>query len=294
MVAITLLSLLMVSIFTITDSSIDTKDQVVLEDREFLQVQTFLDRLDMDFSQIYSPLYFSFPRIGPNTPGVQAAELFDEENPPPRYQPTEKFPLESHGQIPIPVIMNEDAQSLIFMTSSNRRKTYNSNQSRYAWVSYYLTAIEPDDPDDPDEELSEMRRGTQQIVRAFEAGNPYQREFDWDRVRSYPLLKGVKDFRFEFWDRDNERFVELLRGLPRDNMSPRLLRVSFTWVSSDGSEFDFSRTFRPLYPYFDSNAEQAIHLQVMRESAQARRAAREGNPNDRRDEDDFDDQGGFF
>lgn len=272
MIAITLLSLLMISIFSITDSSITTKDEVTREDREYLQVQTALHRLEMDLSQIYSPLYFSFPRISPNTPGV-TADMFDEDNPPPRYRASEKYPLESHHKLPIPVMENENAQELVFMTTSNRRKTYDSKQSRYGWVRYYLEAYVPDDPE---EEVHPERQGSQQLMRAFEAYNPYKREFEWDKARSYALLKAIKDFKFEFWDRQNERYVDLLRNVPKDNQSPRLIRVSFTWIDSEGLAHPFERVFRPLYPFFDRDQDLAIHLKVMRESVQARRQAQGG------------------
>jgi prepilin-type N-terminal cleavage/methylation domain-containing protein len=291
MVAITLLAFLMISIFNITNNSIDTKDRIVDEDREFLQIQTLFDRLELDFSQIYSPLYFAFPRISPNTPGAQGADIFDEENPPPRYRPTERFPSEAHGQLLIPTVVNEDQQSLVFLSTSNRRKSLNSEQSRFAWIRYTLASIETNDPDD---ELPEGRLGTMQVMRSAQANDPYRRDFNWDQVRSYSLLKGVKEFRFEFWDRDNKRFVDLLRGLPKDALSPRLLKVSFTWVAPDGVEHFFTRTFRPLFPYFDRDADMTIHLQVMRESAQNRRQARLGPDSERDGDFDRDRDGDEF
>lgn len=273
LVAITLLSFLMISIFTITDSSIETKDRVVSEDREYLQILTALDLIDRDFSQIHSPLYFQFSQITPNELGPEANEIFDEENPPPRYRPSEKYPLQSQTELPIPTLVNDDPRSFIFMTSSNRRKALNSMQSRYGWVYYYTSSFEADDPE---AEVIAERAGSLQLMRAYSASNPYEKEFDWDNTRAYPVLKGIKEFKFEFWDRENKKYVESIRALNKDGMTPRKIKVSFIWIASDGVEYPIERTFRPLYLYFDRDEEQAIYIKVMRESAQAKRLARQG------------------
>ena len=47
----------MLSVVTVTNSSLDNKDLVISEDRELLQIETAFDRLNWDFSQIYTPLY---------------------------------------------------------------------------------------------------------------------------------------------------------------------------------------------------------------------------------------------
>jgi prepilin-type N-terminal cleavage/methylation domain-containing protein len=284
LVAITLLSFLMISIFTITDSSIETKDRVVKEDREFLQILTALDLIDRDFSQIHSPLYFQFAQITPAELGPDANEIFNEENPPPRYQPSEKYPQQSQTELPIPTLVNDDPRSFIFMTTSNRRKALNSLQSRYNWVYYYTASYEPDDPD---EEVIAERADSLQLMRANISQNPYEKEFEWDSTRAYPVLKGIKEFKFEFWDTENRKYVESIRALPKDGMTPRKIRVSFNWIASDGIEYPVERTFRPLYPYFDRDQEQALYIKVMRESAQAKRqAGQRGEPDM-----DFDDQG---
>jgi prepilin-type N-terminal cleavage/methylation domain-containing protein len=290
LVAITLLSFLMISIFTITDSSIETKDRVVAEDREFLQILTALDLIDRDFSQIHSPLYFQFTKITPNELGPEANEIFDSENPPPRYLASEKYPQQSHTDLPIPTLVNDDPRSFIFMTTSNRRKALNSMQSRYSWVYYYTVSYEPDDPD---EEVTPERSASLQLMRAHLAQNPYEKEFDWDSTRAYPILKGIKEFKFEFWDRENKRYVESIRALNKDGLTPRKIKVSFIWIASDGIEYPIERTFRPLYPYFDRDEEQALYIKIMRESAQAKRQARQGRGADDRGRDFDGDQGDF-
>ncbi len=286
MLSITVLSLLMVSVFTITNNSIESKERIISEDRDYLQIQTALDRFERDISQIFSPLYFTIPLLGPNTPGLQGEDIFEEKELVNRFQPSEKYPSQGNNKLPIPAIINDDPQSFSFKTSAHRRTQVDIPQSRYAWVNYKLQAITPD----LDLEVSESQSGTQEWVRGSVAANPYSKDFLWDEVRHHTLLKGVKEFKYEFWDVQNKKFVSLLRETNRDIVTPRLIRVSFTWVSKTGDEFPISRTFRPLWPFFDREAEQAMLVRFLREQADARRRARTGEPPPEGQQDEF---GGF-
>ena len=64
-ISITLLALMMVYMVNIIDNSIKTKESVLAEDKDFMQIETALARFDLDFSQIYSPLFFSATGAGP-------------------------------------------------------------------------------------------------------------------------------------------------------------------------------------------------------------------------------------
>lgn len=290
LLAITVLSLLMVYVFNIVDSSTITKEKIVSEDREYLQILTAFDRIEMDFSQIFSPLYYTIEEITRTTPGIGiAAELFQNTENKPRYRPSKQFPRISQKFQKIPVLENEEPTSFIFMTNSNRRKVMDSPESRYSWVAYSLRASVAD-PDllDP----IPGREGTQDLVRSTLSRDPYAEEIDWDDVRGHVLLKGVKNFRFEFWNKGTQRFVPLLREDPLDPLSPRLMKVSFTWVSPEGEEHEFQKTFRPLWPKFDRNKEQGVIIRAMQETVRLKRESE--NPGDVPPSDiDQDDDGDF-
>lgn len=288
LLAITVLSLLMVYVFSIVDSSTETKERIVSEDREYLQILTTFDRIEMDFSQIHSPLYFTIEEITRRTPGLGiASELFqNNEDRARRYRPTKQFPRLSHKFQPIPVVENENPNSLIFMTSSNRRKVMDAPESRYAWVSYTLQSPDPN----ADSENENRRENTQNLVRASLTNDPYKEDIDWSQIREHVLLKGVRDFKFEFWNQATQRFVPLLREDPLDPLTPRLMKVSFIWVSPEGDEHEFQKTFRPLWPKFDRQSEQGELIRVMQETARLRRQAdnpAEPPPTDQDDEGTF-------
>ena len=56
-ISITILSFIMVSVISVTNDSVNHKEIIINEDRELLQIETAFDRLNWDFSQIYTPLY---------------------------------------------------------------------------------------------------------------------------------------------------------------------------------------------------------------------------------------------
>ena len=108
MISLVLLAFLMMGAYVMVDNSQRTKDSVTVEDRTMLQAQMALNRLEADFSQLYSPAYF-----------VQEKK---EKRAPVGYQATEQFPrMTGEGQI-VPLLEQSDDSTLVFMTSSNRRK----------------------------------------------------------------------------------------------------------------------------------------------------------------------------
>ena len=63
LVAIAILSFISIGVFQILDNTIDTQSTVTKEDKEFIQLQTGIRRLESDFEKIYTPLYFDFPKV---------------------------------------------------------------------------------------------------------------------------------------------------------------------------------------------------------------------------------------
>ena len=58
-----------ISVFNIVNQSTDTQERVTKEDQELLEIESALKKLDYDFSQLYTPLYFSSPQEKENDKG---------------------------------------------------------------------------------------------------------------------------------------------------------------------------------------------------------------------------------
>lgn len=242
LVAITILSFMMVSIYTVVDNNINTKEIVISEDRQFLQMYTAMHRLNEDISQIYSPLYYSSIEIKkPGTdqnPNLEYSDNIANNN---RFIPSPLFPRANVLNQPIPIIEQETKNSLMFMTSSNKRFIEGQKQSRFSWVHYSLES------DDRDEAPAENM-----LVRRVVSENVFERNLDVPAVRPQVLLRGVKELRFEFWSRQDVKWVDNVRLLaPEERETIRAISLTLTWVDSNKTERTTLRIFRPFWPYFD-------------------------------------------
>src|SRR5690606_15709908 len=85
MIAIVLLAFVMFGVVAITENSQNTKDRTVQTDRDNLQIETAMARLEWDFSQIWSPLYYSQKFAGnldpQNNPGIEEVAYLYENHP---------------------------------------------------------------------------------------------------------------------------------------------------------------------------------------------------------------------
>ncbi len=247
-IALTIMGFLSISLFTITNDNIDTKEEVVKEDREFLQVYTAMYRLDKDFSEIYSPLYYSSLEItGKNSNSNDpygSNTSYDQQESTAKYKfvTTENFPVATVKNIPVPAVTQEDKTSLRFMTASNKRFFEDQKQSRHAWVEYYLA------PDDREE----LATADFQLMRREVKTNIYDPNLDFEKVPGHVLLRGIKEFKLEFYSRDQEKWVDNLRYITtNEKYTPRSMRVTMTWIDSNKIENTQIRIFRPYWPYFD-------------------------------------------
>ena len=262
LVAITVLSLLMVSVYNLVDSSSRTKDQILAEDKVYLQIHSALDRFALDWSQLYTPLYHAVPYKGTN-PNDSYQDNYSNESEqgktkkgPKRqtvqikYEPTDLFPLVTSKEHLVPTIDDPKRGEIVFMTTSGRRVFENSKQSRYIWVKYFLRPSTAD-PEDIDERAKEAPL---ELARSTIKSNIYRKEFDWDSVKSYVLLRGIKELRFLFWNRDTKKYVESLRELNNQKNTPRIMKIKLTVLNSSGVEEVIERSYKPIWPFFDTKA----------------------------------------
>ena len=215
MISLVILSFLIMGIYAMVDNSQRAKDSITVEDNSALQAQLALNRLDSDFSQIYSPLYFS----------KKSTESLKEN-----YQSSEQFPWITQEGHPVPLFEQSDDSTLSFMTSSNRRRMQDVKQSRWVWVQYTL----------------EDFNSSQVWVRKSMASNPFVERISWEDIRSQVLLKKVKNVTFWFWDIDKKEWVEELKDSAKKVYA---IKVELIWYDANDIEQFNTRVFRALWPY---------------------------------------------
>ena len=209
--------------YTMVDNSQRTKDTVTAEDSGLLQIQMALNRLETDFSQIYSPIYFS----------SEQNKKLEKAN---SYQPTERFPKVTKEGHPVPLFEHPDDETLVFMTSSHRRKMEDVKQSRWAWVQYTVEDFDSDE----DSGSSKM------WVRRSIASNPFAPEVYWDKIRPQILVKNIESVRFLFWNARDKEWVE---NFPSIEGKLYAVKVELVWFDADSVEQSNTRVFRVLWPH---------------------------------------------
>lgn len=246
MIAITLLAFVMLGVVSITDNAQNSNDRTILIDRDNLQLDTALARLEWDYSHAWSPLYFSQKFQGVLNPqdNPSAAEVaYLYENHP-------RFRMPSKEGLPIPFFRSRQKDEIIFLSAGNRRRVANQRQSGFMWVRYYLG----DMPEDPDARKSpvaadEEPKSHKALMRQVFADNPWGKEdLDFEDTRGAVLLERVKEMGFSFWNPSNKKWEDNLAGIPDGNLFSRGLRLSISWYDSQGLERTAVRTLRPLWP----------------------------------------------
>jgi prepilin-type N-terminal cleavage/methylation domain-containing protein len=245
LIAITILSFIMVSIITIQDNGIATKERVILEDRDWLQVETAFSRLEWDFSQIHSPLYYSHEmRPSPN-PTEQEQEVYSMLTAP--YMNNDNFAFPSFDGHPVPIFKLEDKNTLTFFTTSNRRKYKNIKQSNFAWVRFKLEKLDANQEDNND-----SPKDTMALVRYFYPDNPFSNEvIPWEDLKGQVLLRNIVDIKFEMWDRELRKWQENMDVIKDGAHKIQGLKVTLNWMDKDENKYQFVRIFRPLQPHFE-------------------------------------------
>jgi prepilin-type N-terminal cleavage/methylation domain-containing protein len=240
LITIVILSFLMISVFSIIDNSTITKENITIEDRELLQIESALTRFELDFTQLYSPLFYakkfdSKNYLDQNKSSTlsknQITSLSD-------YQPSELFPLITETNHPIPAIINDNMTDIMFMTSNNKRKFENAKQSNYAWVRYFL-----------EEDESSLKT----LKRQFIATNIYSGEFEDQTTKAHTLATNIKSLSFLYWDQEKSKFAESLKYVDYSTTPLKLIKIILVWVDKNEVEHEIIRTYRSLWPYFNPN-----------------------------------------
>ncbi len=241
LLAISVLSIMMMLIFTLTTESTNTIDRVVLEDRDYMQVETALAIVDRDFQNFYNPLFTEALPILTEEEKENAANT--------QYQETRSnFPKSTHKGKLVPLIDSSDKQQLIFMTAGHQRRIENAKQSNYAWVRYSIQSVQKDQQIDG-------KSGMFRLLRQYSAENPYRDGFDWDKVKPHILLDNLKSLSFSYWDQEKKDYVDSLDNISSKQLVARLIRLELIWIDRNNLENQLDRSFRALNIPFDASEE---------------------------------------
>jgi prepilin-type N-terminal cleavage/methylation domain-containing protein len=280
LIAITLLAFITLGVVTITENANITKERTTEVNKNNLQIETAMSRFEWDFSQIYSPLYFSqvmdmnsllqpgavapanndsgdpllpsdVPAPGTIDPQRQAhlQEYFQQLVR--RFERNEHFMAVSQEGLPIPRFFAPERSTFEFFTSSNRRKVENVRQSHFAWVRYTLADSKRRENF---EENPNIPGSLKSLVRYFSADDPYgDRRLETDdttRVKASVLLENVESLDFQFWDFNRRRWETSLRSIPQGENLIRGVKMTVAWYDSMGHKRTTSRIFRNHWPMF--------------------------------------------
>jgi len=234
LIAITILLFLSISINKVVHRSSIEQEKIMLEDRELLDLENAIQRMKIDITNLYTPLFYSSQFVQTE----EKNENTTSEDSKSKFVPSETFPQVTKSGVPIPLIQNENKSSLSFFTSSNRRKFENAKQSHYAWVSYELRS-------------SAKKKNLYELVRKYSPSNPFVKEFNWDEIKTHILFDGIKSMTFEFWNNKKEEWVEGLKELS-NQLIFRLIRLKIIWIDTLNSENVREQSFRVQWPYFDT------------------------------------------
>lgn len=256
LIALTVLSLILLATISISNNSQNTAENVVKEDRDTLSIETAMARFEWDFSQIYSPLYFSH-KIDPEQMTEEEGEIYNQIID--TYQSNERFSQVSYDILPIPLFQNPEKSEFIFFTTSNRRKFQDAKESNYSWVRYYLETAEIE-TNEAQAAVGEKAKGedapkieaNQILMRQVINRDVFNSEqFQWDDVKEQVLLRNVESLKFEFWKPDTEKWINDLAVIKNGVHKIHAVRLTIDYVDLNNFPKQTIRVFRPLYPQFE-------------------------------------------
>lgn len=248
MIAVVLLAFVVIGATSITQNSQNAKDRTIQTNRDNIQIETVFSRLDWDFSQVWSPLYFSQQfqgNLDPQAnPGVEEIVYLYENHP--------RFRLPSKEGLPIPIFRSREKTEVIFLTTGNRRKLENQRQSNFMWVRYYLGDTPADEANDEDPVTTGgSAEGTTKkslLRQTFTEDVWSKEEFDFENTRSSVMLENVESLEFQFWNQNTRKWTENLKTITDGEHLIRGIKVLVTWFDGRGSKRTAERWLRPNWP----------------------------------------------
>lgn len=270
-ISITILAFVMVSVISITNTSLDRKDIILNEDRELLRIESAFDRIEWDFSQIYTPIYYAKEfTIDPNQKEVDE-DRFKKLKANPIYLDQGRFSMPSYFGHPIPIFTQDSKQSFEFFTKGHRRRRVNSKESDFAWVRYEIR------------ENSSEEEGTGELlelVRFYSPTQLYDNNLKLRELKPFILVDTITDFQLRFWDQKKEKYEDNLRNIENSDRLIRGFQLEITWRRENGIEEKTTRSFRTLWPYFEPEDLNELKYERVKKDGSTNNNQNTGRSND--------------
>ncbi len=253
LISIVLMGFVALTTYQITDSSINTKENVTKEDREIMQILTMLNRLDSDFQESFSPLFFD----AKNSPqSIDDNSNTTYSNDISYFESNKNFSAKTKSGHLIPYYVAEEKGSLQFLSTVHRRRIEGKKESRFAWIKYSLRATVDGNSDDSTES---EKRADNELIRQIYTSDIYGKEIDWDKVPTQVVITNIKELEFQFWDERTKKFTSNINDLNENRYNIRAVKISFTWIDPDKNEQKFEKNFRTLWPYFNPKQDEMLN-----------------------------------
>jgi len=244
LIAITLLAIMMVYVINITNDGIDTKEKILSEDQEVLQVAMAVNRITGDISNIFNPLFYNAKKSKKGSKAQDEESDYYEADP--EFKGSERFPQITENGLLVPVFEAEDKDTIIFLSTVNRRKIRDIKQSNYVWIKYDLRSSTITDDD------KKRVGGDFEIIRYFNANDLYREDFDWDNVKPQLLLRNVKSLEFTYWHSERRKWVDTPKELPSKDNIIRGISLKLVYIDKSGAPIEVNRIIKINWPFFDT------------------------------------------
>ncbi len=276
LIGITLLALLMIGVYSIIDNNSRTRDKITFEDRRLVEVEMALSRIDTDFSQVFTPAYFS-AKILKIENANEPYPTNESEDP---FVPSENFSYLTESGLPAVKFATPDKGSFVLFTFSNKRKFEDSKESNLKWIKYSFTDRVPEGMT-----LNRHPEANYFLERREVNENIYAPNIEFEKVRPQILLKNIKSFEITYYDKVKKKYFSTLDELGEEKVRPQGIKISIKWLDANNFEQISERVYRVLWPNFDSEAEQkeirsieAQNRAIAKSQAQSSQPSTDNNP----------------
>ncbi|OFZ20647.1 MAG: hypothetical protein A2202_03980 [Bdellovibrionales bacterium RIFOXYA1_FULL_36_14] len=242
-ISITILSFLMLGVYYLTENSTEGTARTTREDLAKMQIEAALNRIEQDFSRIYTPLYYKAIK---GKKGEQPTELESMTEEFPSFETNERFPAVTKDNQPIPAIKSDSPADLLFLSAINQRKIQNAKESHFVWIKYMLR-----------DSLDENRNSNApfELIRYYIPSDIYAPDFDFEKIRPSVLLSNIKKLEFKFWNSSKKEFADDFKT-PDTPYLLRAIKVELITVDAKNIEAKFERIYRSIWPIFDPRLDE--------------------------------------
>lgn len=211
LIASVLFAVIGITVIGLTQSTIKTRDEILISNRDDSQIEIVFSQIERDFAHIYTPIYFDY---------MPDKKKFIQNN--------SQFSQRTNSLFPIPSFVG-DSHHFIFYSNSNRRKMADVEQSQFTWIQYQLI------------------NGA--LKRFVFPEDPYSAQrINIDEIRGDTMMENIKELQFAYWEPTQKKYIDRLWEHVKYPL--RSIRVSINWINNKNVEQSSTRIFNSLWPAF--------------------------------------------